>query len=66
MIEDIRIRNLSPDIPRLYVERVAEFARYLGKSQEMLGPEDVHTRQLYLIHQKGASSPDTESLNNPG
>jgi integrase/recombinase XerD len=56
MIEDMRVRNLSPYTQRLYVDRVAKFAQYFGKSPELLGPEDVRTYQVYLIHQKGASS----------
>jgi integrase/recombinase XerD len=56
MIEDMRVRNLSPNTQQLYVDRVAKFAQYFGKSPELLGPEDVRTYQVYLIHQKGASS----------
>jgi site-specific recombinase XerD len=56
MIEDMRVRNLSPNTQQLYVDRVAKFARYFGKSPERLGPEDVRTYQVYLIHQKRASS----------
>ena len=56
MIEDMRVRNLSPNTQRLYVDRVAKFAQYFGKSPELLGPEDVRTYQVYLIHQKRASS----------
>lgn len=56
MIEDMRVRNLSPNTQQLYIDRVARFARYFGKSPELLGPEDVRTYQVYLIHQKRASS----------
>jgi site-specific recombinase XerD len=56
MIDDMRVRNLSGNTQRLYVDRVAKFARYFGKSPELLGPEDVRTYQVYLIHQKRASS----------
>ena len=56
MIEDMRVRNLSPNTQRLYVDRVSKFAQYFGKSPELLGPEDVRTYQVYLIHQKRASS----------
>ena len=56
MIEDMRVRNLSPNTQQLYIDRVAKFARYFGKSPELLGPEDVRTYQVHLIHQKRASS----------
>ncbi len=56
MIEDMRVRNLSPNTQQLYVDRVAKFAQYFGKSPELLGPEDVRTYQVYLIHQKRACS----------
>ena len=56
MIEDMRVRNLSPNTQQLYIDRVAKFAQYFGKSPELLGPEDVRTYQVHLIHQKRASS----------
>lgn len=56
MIEDMRVRNLSPNTQQLYIDRVAKFARYFGKSPELLGPENVRAYQVYLIHQKHASS----------
>lgn len=55
MIEDMRVRNLSPNTQQLYIDRVAKFAQYFGKSPELLGPEDVRTYQVYLIKQKSAS-----------
>lgn len=56
MIEDMRVRNLSPNTQQLYMDRVAKFAQYFGKSPELLGPEDIRTYQVYLINQKRASS----------
>ena len=38
--------DLSSNTQRLYVDRVAKFAQYFGKSPELLGPEDVRTYQL--------------------
>lgn len=55
MIEDMRLRNLSANTERLYVRQVARFARFFGKSPELLGLEDVHSYQVYLSQQKSAS-----------
>jgi site-specific recombinase XerD len=56
MLDDMRVRNLSPNTQQLYMDRVAKFAQYFGKSPELLGPEDIRTYQVYLINQKRASS----------
>jgi integrase/recombinase XerD len=34
MIEDMRMRNLSDNTQRLYVDRVAKFAQHFGKSPD--------------------------------
>jgi hypothetical protein len=54
MIEDMRVRNLSLNTQKIYVDRVAKFAKYFGKSPELLGPEEIRTYQLYLIHNRKA------------
>jgi len=56
MIEDMKIRNLSPNTRKRYVKGVAGFAVYFGKSPELLGAEEVRRYQLYLITDKGLSS----------
>ena len=55
MIEDMRVRNLAPNTQRIYVDRVAKFAKYFGKSPHLLGPEEIRTYQVYLTTQKNAS-----------
>ena len=55
MIEDMRVRNLAPNTQRIYVDRVAKFAQYFGKSPHLLGPEEIRTYQVYLTRQKNAS-----------
>ena len=55
MIEDMGVRNFSPLTIKLYIDAVAKFAQFFHKSPAWLGPEDVRTYQLYLIHQKKAS-----------
>ena len=39
MLEDLQIRNYSPNTVAAYIRRVAEFAKHFGKSPELLGPE---------------------------
>ena len=41
MIEDMKIRNLSPHTIKAYVERVAAFAKHFGKSPQLLGQKEV-------------------------
>ena len=38
MIEDMQVRNLSPNTERAYVETGARFARHFGRSPVRLGP----------------------------
>jgi integrase/recombinase XerD len=55
MLEDMRVRNLAPNTQSIYVDRVAKFAKYFGKSPHLLGPEEIRTYQVYLSTQKNAS-----------
>ena len=52
MLEDMQIRNLSPHTQRAYVENVARFARYFGRSPAELGPDEIRTYQVYLTRQR--------------
>ena len=52
MLEDMRVRNLSPNTQRAYLESVARFARHFGRSPGALGPDDIRTYQVYLIDER--------------
>src|SRR5204863_342647 len=47
MIEDMQIRNLTPNTQRVYVAQVVRFACHFGKSPDLLGPPEI---RVYLLH----------------
>jgi len=55
MIEDMQVRNLSPNTQDSYVNQVAMFARYFNTSPERLGPEQIRSYQVYLTNEKKLS-----------
>src|SRR5215471_1964790 len=52
MIEDMRVRNLSPLTQSTYILQVALFARHFGKSPDELGPEEIRTYQVHLTTER--------------
>ena len=60
MFEDMQLRNLTPETQRNYVHHVAAFAKYFGKSPELLDIEAVRQYQLYLLNERKLSP---ESIN---
>jgi integrase/recombinase XerD len=52
MLEDMQVRNLSPDTQESYMQQVSQYARHFGKSPEQLGPEEIRTYQVYLTTEK--------------
>ena len=57
MTEDMQIRNLSPHTREAYPGQVARFARYFGRSPELLGPEQIRDYQVHLaVERKPAPS----------
>lgn len=52
MIEDMRIRNLSPHTQRAYVEQVSRFSRHFDQSPERLGQREIREWQVYLVEEK--------------
>jgi len=55
MIEDLQIRNYSDRTISLYVNRVAKFAQYFGRSPDLLGPEEIRQYQVFLAKKKNRS-----------
>jgi site-specific recombinase XerD len=49
MLEDMEMRNLSPNTQKNYVRQVEQFAMHFGKSPELLGPEEIRTYLLSLV-----------------
>lgn len=55
VIEDMRIRNLSPHTQESYVQQISLFARHFGKSPVELCPEDIRSYQVYLTTERKLS-----------
>jgi len=55
MIDEMELRNFSPKTVAMYVDNVARFARYFGKSPDKLGPEDVRRYLLHIVQEKKRS-----------
>jgi len=49
MLEDMEIRNMSPNTRKNYIRQVAQFAMHFGKSPDQLGPEEIRTYLLSLV-----------------
>ena len=52
MIEDMQIRNLTPNTQRVYVSQVVRFACHFGKSPDLLGPPEIRTYLLHLTQER--------------
>ena len=49
MIDDLKIRNRSPRTIESYVSHVARFAKFHGRSPELLGAEEVRAYQKHML-----------------
>jgi site-specific recombinase XerD len=55
MIDDMRMRKLSPKTQSSYIRVVKRFAKFLGRSPDTANAEDLRRYQLHLVDQ-GISS----------
>jgi integrase/recombinase XerD len=55
LIDDMTLRNLTPETIKAYVGCVARFARHFHTSPEHLGPEHVRAFLLHLLQERGLS-----------
>ena len=62
MIEDLQVRNYSQRTIDAYLRQVAAFARYFGKSPEVLGPEEVRLYEVHLLEKQVAWSTQKQAV----
>jgi integrase/recombinase XerD len=55
MIEELRLRNYSPNTITVYIRCVAQFAQHFRLSPDGLGPEHIRQYQLFLVQRKRVS-----------
>jgi len=66
MIEDMTIRKLTPKTQHDYVQRVKNFATFLGRSPDTASFEDVRRYQLHLIASGAGFRPSTKASRHCG
>lgn len=62
LIEDLRLRNYSPETVKAYVRYVAQFARHFGRSPALLTLEHARQYQLHLLEKKVSWSTYNQSV----
>ncbi len=55
MLEELQLRNYSPNTVEVYIRCVANFAQYFRVSPDRLGPEHIRQYQLFLVQRKKVS-----------
>lgn len=52
MIDDMKMRNLSPNTQKIFVSAVVRFSAFHGRSPDKLGFEDVRAYYLHLVSRR--------------
>jgi site-specific recombinase XerD len=52
MIDDMKMRNMSPNTQYIYISAVARFSAYHRRSPDKLGLEDIRDSHLHLVSRK--------------
>jgi len=58
MIDDLRLRNYSPCTEKTYVYHVERFSKWLGRSPDKAGEEEIRKYLLWLREEKRSSQSD--------
>jgi integrase/recombinase XerD len=66
MIEDMTILKLAPKTQHDYVQRVKNFAAFLGRSPDTANFEDVRRYQLHLATSGAGVLPSTKASRHSG
>jgi integrase/recombinase XerD len=62
LIEDMQLRNFSPETIKGYVGYVAQFAKHFQRSPEILTPEQARQYQLHLLRKNVSWSTFNQSV----
>src|ERR1700761_9780032 len=60
MLEELQRRNYSQSTVRTYIHAIEDYARYFGKSPDLLGPEHIRDYQIHLFRDRKLSAGTVE------
>jgi integrase/recombinase XerD len=55
MVEELQRRNYSQNTVTTYIHAIEDYARYFGKSPDLLGPEHIRDYQIHLFRDRKLS-----------
>src|SRR4051794_13172500 len=55
MTEDMQVRNFSPHTQASYLQQISQFAHHFHTSPDALGPDEIHSYQVYLVNERRLS-----------